>query len=192
MPEFINGAKIKIVKDYDSLSQTAANWVIDLLSQRPGASLLVPTGTTPEGMYSLLSEQSADTFQGVKFYNLDEYCVADQDSYRFLDHNDDRSYRYYMSCKILNAIPTIQSFFPEIDNIGTPGTYDKFIRANGGLDLAINSIGEDGHIFGFNIPGSEFDSVTRLIPLNEETRQVNARLTGGDIPTHAISSGIQT
>jgi len=193
MPEIINGATIEVVSDYEALSQTAAQWVLSKIAQTPKASLLVPTGTTPEGLYALLAEQPADTFEGVTFFNLDEYCEPDgENGYRLLDREDDRSYRYYMTHHILGSLPTIRSFFPEIENIDRPGSYDKLIEENGGIDLVINSMGEDGHVFGFNIPGSASDSVTRLIQLNESTRAVNEGLTGTTIPTHAISTGIAT
>jgi glucosamine-6-phosphate deaminase len=193
MPEVINGVAIEVVRDYEALSQTAAKWVLSKVAQTPETRLLVPTGTTPEGLYALLSEEPQETFDGVTFFNLDEYCEPDDENgYRFLDEEDTRSYRHYMSSHILRALPTIRSFFPGIENVDAPGSYDRLISNSGGIDLAINSIGEDGHVFGFNIPGSAFDSVTRLIQLNESTRTVNEGLTGATIPTHAISTGIAT
>jgi glucosamine-6-phosphate deaminase len=166
---------------------------LNKLAQVPGYTLLVPTGTTPEGFYALLAEQPSTTFDGVTFYNLDEYCEPDgKGGYKLLDPEDDRSYQYYMAQHVLNAQPSIRSVFPGIENVDEPGTYDKLIAANGGIDLAINSIGEDGHTFGFNIPGSTFDSVTHLTELNEGTRAVNQGLTGQAVPAHAISAGIST
>ncbi len=192
MSELVNGAKVEIVSDYDALSQAAARLILDTLANVPKASLLVPTGTSPEGLYGLLVEHSPDTFAGVTFYNLDEYCQETGDGYTLLDPSDTQSYHYYMNNHILDKIPSIQSFFPGTDNIDNPGTYDALIAANGGIDLAINSIGEDGHVFGFNMPGSAFDSVTRLVQLSEDTQRVNQGLTGSSVPTHAISAGMAT
>jgi glucosamine-6-phosphate deaminase len=193
MLEIINGARIEVASDYETLSQTAAKWVLSKVAQTPEAKLLVPTGTTPEGLYALLAEQRQETFDGATFFNLDEYCEPDsEDGYRLLDEEDPRSYRKYMLNHILKSLPTIRSFFPGIENVDMPGSYDRLISDSGGIDLAINSVGEDGHVFGFNIPGSAFDSVTRLIQLNESTRAVNEGLTGTTIPTHAISTGLAT
>ena len=193
MSETINTAVVEVVSDYEALSQLAAKLVLDTLTQTSGANLLVPTGTSPEGLYALLAQQPKGIFENVTFYNLDEYCGLDEDgSYRLIDPSDDRSYKYYMFHHILNAQTGIRSVFPDTDNIGEPGSYDKIITSNGGIDLAVNSIGEDGHAFGFNIPGSPLDSVTRLIELNEGTRAVNQGLTGQVVPTHAISAGIST
>ncbi len=193
MSEVINGAALEVVSDYDALSKAAANHVFKLLAESPTSSLLVPTGTTPEGLYALLAKQSPATFDGVTFYNLDEYCEpADLGEYRLLLPSDERSYQSYMARHILQAMPGIRSFFPGIENIRKPGSYDKQIAENGGIDLAINAIGEDGHTFGFNLPGSEFDSVTRLITVNEGTRTVNERLTQSEVPEHAVSAGLAT
>jgi 6-phosphogluconolactonase/glucosamine-6-phosphate isomerase/deaminase len=59
------------------------NGYLDKIAQTPKAKLLVPTGTTPEGLYALLAEQPQATFDGVTFFNLDEYCEPDSIDYRF-------------------------------------------------------------------------------------------------------------
>jgi glucosamine-6-phosphate deaminase len=156
-------------------------------------SLLMSAGTTPEGMYALLAEQPPADFKDVTFYNLDEYCEPDAaGDYQLLDRGDPRSYQNYMARHLFYALPAARTFFPGAINAERPGTYDERIEENGGIDLAINSIGEDGHTFGFNLPGTEFDTKTHLVALNEGTKAVNERLTGAAVPDHAITTGLHT
>ncbi len=59
--------------------------------------------------------------------------------------------------------------------------------------MQVLGIGGNGHI-GFNEPGSPLDSGTRLITLDERTRQDNARFFAGlaQVPTQAVTQGIGT
>jgi glucosamine-6-phosphate deaminase len=54
-------------------------------------------------------------------------------------------------------------------------------------------IGGNGHI-GFNEPGSPLDSGTRLVTLDERTRQDNARFfpSLAQVPAQAVTQGIGT
>lgn len=190
--KIVNGIALHIVKDYTALSNMAAEIILQKIKEKPKLSMLVPTGTTPEGLYKLLSQKDPALFREVTFFNFDEYCVKDNDSYAFIPETDERSYRYFMNHHILQNLPTITSYFPTLENREQEGVYDRFIQQKGGIDLCINAIGEDGHTFGFNLPGSSFESVTRLIQLNNDTKAVNETLTGLETPEYAISTGLKT
>ncbi len=185
--------QIEVVADYDMLSKRAAEHILSRLTAQPEYSLLVPTGTTPEGVYALLSKEPQEKFDGLTIFNLDEYCVPTTDGgYTLLDQDDPRSYRTFMKQHLLGTLPNIKSHFPGIENAKQPGTYDEVIAAAGGIDLCLNTMGEDGHTFGFNFSDSSFDSVTRLVEVNESTKNVNAGLTGHDIPAYAVTTGLRT
>lgn len=188
----VNGIQIHIVKDYAELSRKAAAHIIQRVLANPKLSLLVPTGTTPEGVYGLLSQQP-QTLKEAMFYNMDEYCVKDDKGiYSFLPREDKKSYHYYMQHHLLDALPRVKSFFPGLENIDQPGSYDQMIEEQGGLDFCLNAIGEDGHTFGFNLPGSSFSSVTRLMAINADTQDVNEKLTGFATPQYAVTVGLKT
>jgi glucosamine-6-phosphate deaminase len=188
----VNGIQLTIVKDYAELSRIAAEHIMRRLAENPKLALLVPTGTTPEGVYSLLSQQPPEALNDATFYNMDEYCIKNEDgSYSFLSEEDERSYHYYMQQHLLHG-HTAKNFFPGLENIEQPGSYDAFILNQGGLDLCLNAIGEDGHTFGFNLPGSPFSSVTRLMAINEDTKEVNEKLTGLVTPQYAVTVGLKT
>ncbi|MGL4952065.1 MAG: glucosamine-6-phosphate deaminase, partial [Mycoplasma sp.] len=73
--------------------------------------------------------------------------------------------------------------------------YDSLIDSKGGLDLLVLGLGINGHL-GFNEPGSEMDSKTRLVDLDNSTINVNAaKYFDGDcdeIPKKALTMGLET
>ena len=56
--------------------------------------------------------------------------------------------------------------------------YEEKINSLGGIDFFLGGIGPDGHV-AFNIRGSSFDSVTRLLKLNYESMAASAESLGG-------------
>ncbi len=183
---------INIERDYEAVSRKAARIIAREILDRKEPVLGLPTGETPKGTYSILVsyyESKILDFARVSTFNLDEYYPISGD--------DPRSFTRYME----------ERFFNEIDipekNVHIPDgaiprekvedyckEYEKKIAAEGGLDLLILGIGENGHI-GFNEPGAEFGTRTRLVNLSQETRKAN--FTEPDqSPDRAITMGIKT
>ena len=71
--------------------------------------------------------------------------------------------------------------------------YEKKIEKQGGIDFQLLGIGRTGHI-GFNEPGSNYDSLTRLVHLDYLTRNDARKAFFGieNVPTTAITMGIKT
>lgn len=71
--------------------------------------------------------------------------------------------------------------------------YEDEIKAFGGIDLFITSIGQDGHI-GDNEKGSSLYSITRPKTLSYETKLGFAELFGGvdNVPSVTLTCGIST
>jgi len=153
------------------------------------------TGVTPIGVYAelvRLHKEEGLSFKQVITFNLDEY-------YPMLP-NAAQSYVTFMN----------ENLFAQVDidknNVHIPdGTLDKDevaafcldyeqkITKLGGLDLQILGIGRTGHI-GFNEPGSAPNSGTRLVTLDDLTRNDASRDFGGkqNVPTKAITMGVGT
>merc|ERR1712150_377469 len=73
-------------------------------------------------------------------------------------------------------------------------SYEKRIKAVGGIELFLGGIGPDGHI-AFNEPGSSLSSRTRVKTLNYDTIVANARFFDGDVslvPKQALTVGVGT
>lgn len=154
----------------------------------------LPTGGTVEGMYAQLRtlyQQGELDFSHIITFNMDEYAG--------LSPQDPQSYHYYMQHHLFEGINLPENQH-HILNGQAPDlhaeckAYEKAILASGGIHLFLGGVGRNGHI-AFNEPGSSFSSRTRLVKLEENTRQANARFFDGDVsrvPTHALSVGIGT
>ncbi len=153
------------------------------------------TGSSPKGVYNKLIEihkKEKVSFKKVVTFNLDEYCSISK------DHK--QSYHQFMDENLFNHIDI------DRDNIHIPDgdldkkmvdkfckEYEKKIKYFGGIDIQILGIGANGHI-GFNEPGSNLNSITRLVKLDYQTRH-DARLNFNgikNVPSSAITMGIKT
>src|ERR1700712_2066966 len=190
---------VSVYPDQKVASLAVARRIADLIlaKQKSGekAVLGLATGVTPIGVYAelvRLHRQEGLSFKNVITFNLDEY--------------------YPMKAKAVQSYVTFmnENLFDHIDidkaNVHIPdGTlkqddipafcldYERKINALGGIDLQILGIGRTGHI-GFNEPGSAPNSGTRLVTLDDLTRNDASRDFGGkaNVPTKAITMGIGT
>lgn len=153
----------------------------------------LPTGSTPVGVYKelvRLHKEEGLSFKNVITFNLDEYFP--------IHKNELQSYWRFMHENLFNHI----DIPPE--NVNIPdGTlqkedvyrfcheYEEKIDYYGGIDLQLLGIGRTGHI-GFNEPGSQMNSYTRLITLDDLTRTDAASDFFGkeNVPRQAITMGV--
>lgn len=183
---------VRILPDYEAMSEAAAEIVAERLRAQPDAVFLIPTGTTPLGMYRRLvelQEREGLSFSNATFFNLDEYLGLASDH--------PASYHVYMKTNfydLVNADPA-KVHVPEgaaPDPEAECQRYEAAMREAGGVDLCVLGIGRNGHI-GFNEPGAPFDSRTRVVRLAESTRLVNAAdFEEKCAPERAITVGMQT
>src|SRR6201996_3033116 len=190
---------VTVYKNQQEASLAVANRIASLIRKKAGngekAVLGLATGVTPIGVYAelvRLHKENNLSFANVITFNLDEYYP--------MKPNAAQSYVTFMNENLFNHIDIDRS------NIHIPdGTlaqediaafclnYEKQISAYGGLDLQILGIGRTGHI-GFNEPGSAPNSGTRLVTLDDLTRNDASRDFGGkqNVPTKAITMGVGT
>jgi glucosamine-6-phosphate deaminase len=181
-----------VFPDYEAMSAAVADAVARRLREEPSTVFLLPTGTTPLGMYRRLVEMHRRgelSFAKATFFNLDEYLGLKPDH--------PASYHVYMKENfygLIDADPA-RIFVPNgaADDPEAEGErYEAAIRESGGIDVCVLGIGRNGHI-GFNEPGAPFDSRTRVVELSESTRKVNASDFEADrAPERAITAGMAT
>ncbi len=179
-----------IIGSEQEIAKKAAQQYVDLLAKKPDAVLGGATGSTPLGLYAelvKLNKEGVISFKNVKTFNLDEYVG--------LDGNHDQSYRYFMNKNLFEQvdIDLANTHVPSGIDTENCAAYDDEIKAAGGVDLQLLGIGVDGHI-GFNEPGTPWDSITHVVELEQNTREVNSRFFEKleDVPTHAVTMGIKT
>ena len=182
-----------ICKNYEEVSEKAAEIFKEQINNKPNSVLGLATGSTPEGMYSRLVDMYNNgevNFDRVTTFNLDEYYPIAQ--------SDEQSYHTFMNKNLFSKI-NIDSSRIHIPNGETTNpveeceSYERVIKECGGVDLQILGIGRNGHI-GFNEPGMKLNTKTHINALTQDTIAANARFfeSSDMVPTHAITMGIST
>lgn len=180
-------------------SRFAAEQIANLIRARQMEGrkcvLGLATGSSPISMYKELVRMHREeglSFRNVVTFNLDEYYPLEREAVQ--------SYWSFMHRHLFDHV--------DIDhrNIHIPNgewpqedikrhclEYEAQIEAEGGIDLQILGIGNNGHI-GFNEPGSSIYSKTRLVTLDNSTRIANAKdfQNISKVPRLAITVGIST
>jgi len=171
---------MNVLKNYEELSSTVADIVEQQLKEHPLSKLVLPTGSTPLGLYKELVNRELD-WSSVMTYNLDVYLMN-------VDHPE--SYQSYMRKNLFDKTNIYPSNcqFPD-RNVQS---YEQRLKGIP-VDLCILGIGSNGHI-AFNEPGSSFLSRTRVVDLDEQTIEDNSRFFDSvdDVPKQAITMGLGT
>jgi glucosamine-6-phosphate deaminase len=185
--------KTIICKNYNEVSERAAEIIADTIKSNKNAKLGLATGSTPLGVYEILVDKYNKgelDFSSVITYNLDEYYP--------IEKTNDQSYHYFMNENLFSKvnIPAQNTHVPngEAENpIEECEKYEKAIEEIGGLDLQLLGLGINGHI-GFNEPDDELNAKTHVTELTESTVQANSRFFDSidDVPKKAITVGVGT
>ncbi len=188
-----------VFPEHSDLAVAVADRIVEIIQRETRAKgrvvLGLATGSTPLGVYEELirRHEAGDVdFSRVITFNLDEYYPMAPDS--------GHSYHRYMW----------ENFFAHVniakENVhipdGTPprehvveacAAYEAAIRAAGGIDFQLLGIGKTGHI-GFNEPGSDAASRTRIVTLDTLTRKDAAADFFGveNVPREALTMGVAT
>src|SRR5881397_1078358 len=188
-----------VFPEHSDLAVAVAERIIEVIQRETRAKgravLGLATGSTPLGVYEELirRHQAGEVdFSRVITFNLDEYYPMAPDS--------PHSYHRYMW----------ENFFAHVniakENVHIPdGTtprervaeacaaYEEAIRAAGGIDFQLLGIGKTGHV-GFNEPGSDATSRTRIVTLDTLTRKDAAADFFGveNVPREAVTMGVAT
>lgn len=182
--------KIIKVKDYEEMSQKAAEIMHDVVANKPDAVIGLATGTTPLGLYARMIEdcKNGTSYKKVRTVNLDEY--------KGLDITSDQSYVYFMRKNLFEGLD-IDLNNTHIENGKAEDAEKECARYNKLLedmpqDLQLLGIGSDGHI-GFCEPGTPFGSGVHIADLTESTIKDNSRLFERieDVPKQAFTQGIK-
>jgi glucosamine-6-phosphate deaminase len=159
------------------------------------AVLGLATGATPILVYKelvRLHNEEGFSFKNVITFNLDEYYPMEPSAIQSYNAFMHEHLFDYVDIDMANVhIPDGKLSLDEIEAFCL--AYEQKISALGGLDLQILGIGRTGHI-GFNEPGSAPNSGTRLVSLDDLTRNDAAHDFGGkaNVPSKAITMGIGT
>ena len=184
--------KLIVTKDYEGLSTRAAGLVIEHIQQNPASVLVLATGNTPLGMFARLVDayrRGVVSFQDCSLVELDDYFSISLDDHRNLYN--------WLAAEFISQIDIPAENIVRFD---TASTYPKeecvrveqAIANLGGIDLLVLGLGLNGHL-GFNEPGSDFESPTRVITLSAASIKSSAQYWGKeeDVPRQGITLGLK-
>jgi glucosamine-6-phosphate deaminase len=181
---------VVVAEDYEDLSRRAAAWLRSALAGIGNPTVVLPTGNTPIGLYRNLAADPNRQFLGnARFVQLDEYQGIPREDSRTLSG----WFRSVFLQPLSIPMTALLSFDPSVpDPDGEAARVDAAVT-QAGIDVCVLGLGPNGHL-GFNEPGSDFKSRTRVVELSEESIKSNAAYWGdkGQVPRRAFTLGLGT
>lgn len=145
--------KIQIVNTYEELSELSATTVLAQMVQDKRTNIAITSGASPEGMYTILSKwlkRYEELCKQTFYYNFDEVELSKTGKRMTESALEEQFYRPA-------GISEAHIYKLNSSNFSK---YDEIIERNGGLDLMILGLGNDGHFCG-NMPFAvDFDQYT--------------------------------
>lgn len=152
-------------------------------------------GNTPVGVFNELIKKHQEeglSFRNVIIFNAYEYYPLAKDAIysnltelkqKFIDHVDIDPQNIF----------SLDGTTPKEGIIDYCRLYEQRIETYGGIDIMLLGIGKEGNI-GLNEPGSQINSTTRLVLLNNESRDEATKIFRGkdNVPISTITMGIGT
>jgi glucosamine-6-phosphate deaminase len=181
--------KTIIYRDADTAGQAAAVLLASKVVSLEKAVLCLATGGTPLPVYQhlvYLYENKFVDFSNTVTFNLDEYVG--------LPANDENSFRYFMDANLFSKINIPQDNIHFLDGMARDlekecAGYETAIAAQGGIDIALVGIGQNGHV-GFNECADALEYATHAESLTANTIEVNSGYAGSATPEKALTMGI--
>ena len=157
--------------DYQSLSEQAAQMVIDTLSDKPEALLCFASGDTPRGLLAqLVKHYRAGTvdFSRASYVGLDEWVGMNRH-----DAGSCADLLYHEFLDLVNFLPENTAFFDgKSGNLNAEcRRINRFVRERSAIDILVLGIGMNGHL-GLNEPGLSWRTYSRVTDLAPVTKSV--------------------
>lgn len=181
--------QIQTFQDPEHLATHTAQFIIDLVKNKPTATLILTSGDTPVLTYKkIVALAKPADFEQVTIIGLDEWVGIPATS--------EGSCRYIVEENLLKPLkisPNQYTFFDSISNDlqAECKRVDKLLFEKGGADLIIVGVGVNGHI-GLNEPGTSFDNYCHISELAEITVTVGQKyFTENTTLTQGITIGLK-
>lgn len=177
--------KLEVFENPQQLAELVASEIAARVSSASHNFVLgVATGNTMIPLYQALSKYSPLAIS--RGFALDEYIGLESD--------DVGSFAHYVrhSIELPLGIRPGTILVPEVtgDFISAAESFEAEIMKTP-IDIQILGVGRNGHI-GFNEPGSDAGSKTRVVTLSSDTRIDNGADFEGLAPQRAMTQGIAT
>ena len=166
--------QISVYRDYQTLSFQAAERIIEMIREKPGAVLCLAAGDTPRLTYDTLAARAASEnidFSQCIFVGLDEWVG--------IPPENEGSCHYFLQKHLFEPLRISSDQIHLFDAL-TSDLNDECRKMNqlistlGGIDLMLVGIGMNGHI-GFNEPGASPERYAHVVNLDEATQTVGQK-----------------
>ncbi len=181
--------KVRVFKEYNSLSKHAASIVFNDIINKPDLLLCAASGSSPLGLYLKLAEQSQNNeepFLKLQIIKLDEWVG--------LEKNNNASCEYYLRKHLIQTLSISEEryygFNPETTDpeIECQRIRSFFIQSNP-IDLCILGLGKNGHI-GFNEPANFLSPFAHVAKLSSQSQEHSMIATTASKPMHGMTLGM--
>ena len=145
---------IRIEKDYEAMSKSAAEYICSALDKKPDLLLCTASGFTPTGTYKELAKKYNEIpslFDHLRVMKLDEWVIDDL--------NDPSTCETYLKKNLLTPlhIDHHRYFACDSNPVSTEHECQKMneiLEEQGPIDICILGLGINGHL-GFNEPADK-------------------------------------
>lgn len=166
--------QIKIFKDYEALSDYAAEAMMDAVLQKPNCLIGIVSGDSPRLAYDLFYEKCKT--DGV---DTSQVCFAGFDEWVGIPPENDGSCHAFLHRHVFTPLGLPKANYHVFDAMsgdlqGECERMNAFIAERGGLDLLLVGVGMNGHI-GFNEPGVDFGNYAHVQLLEDITLSVGQK-----------------
>ncbi len=172
----------------DSANAVAAVLLGDWLTQPGVHNVMLAAGNTPLELYRRVGERRLPLAH-LQVFALDEYVGVPREEPRNCANLIRRTAvepwgvppdRYFNVSSL------------EAEALASVTAHERRIEAEGGLDVIVLGLGQNGHL-GFNEPGSAEDSSARVLELETISIEANRKWFGGDYaPAKGVTVGMKT
>lgn len=154
-------------ENYQELSEYASQYLFEVITAKPTATICLATGETPKLAYSLFVEKVCRHKLDVSratFVKLDEWLGIPLDE----PGTCETFLRQHLLEPLKIADTQYIAFETHRDPTEASEQVERKITERGGLDVCLLGLGKNGHL-GLNEPADELEPLTHIAQLDERT-----------------------
>ena len=178
----------QIFRDYETMSQRAAELLAEQLRRKPETLLALATGASPMRAYSLLAERRASEprlFDRLRILKLDDWGGLAMD--------DPASSESYLRKALITPLGLESRFTGFNSRPADPeaefARIRQWLEKNGPIDVCVLGLGVNGHL-GFNEPAPALQPYTHVAKLSEASLAHSMVTTARTKPTFGLTLGM--
>ncbi len=177
-----------VLADHEAVSRRGADWLSDLLRNKPDALCCLASGGTPTRMYELLAERGAaepELFARVRILKLDEWGG--------LPAGDPATCEHHLRRTLIDPLGLGDRYAAFASDLADPtaecARIANWLDQNGPIDACVLGLGVNGHL-GFNEPADALQPHTHIAELSGASlSHVMVRESAAQ-PTYGLTLGM--